>query len=62
MPEGRRPGGAWKIAGQETGEALGLLILAADVLGLPVTRAVLADALRRLDETAAPAPPQSSPR
>lgn len=37
-------------------EALGLLILAADALGLPDTKAALSDAMRRLDAEAAPAP------
>ncbi len=50
------------LARQQMGESLGLLILAADVLGLPKTRVALARALRRLDREVALSPrPDSSP-
>ncbi len=46
----------------QIGESLGLLILAADVLGLPKTEAALRRALRRLDREMAVSPrPDRSP-
>ncbi len=50
------------LARQQIGESLGLLILAADMLGLPQTKAALNLALRRLDREAAPSPRPISPR
>ena len=49
-------------AHQQMADSLGLLILAADALGLPRTKAALAHALRRLDQERALSPlPDTSP-
>ena len=50
MPEEDAGGAA--LGHQRMGESLGLLILAADALGLPQTKAALQGALRRLDREA----------
>ncbi len=49
------------LAREQIGESLGLLILAADVLGLPRTGVALRRALRRLDreEAVSPLPDRS---
>ncbi len=62
MPEDKDERRKVAYAHQQMAESLGLLILAADALGLPRTKAALALALRRLDrEVALSPPPDTSP-
>jgi hypothetical protein len=69
MPDGYDNGGA-RPAPDDLEATLGVAILTADALGLPATRAALAEALRRLDAEAAAAgrftlavrPPRPAPR